>query len=202
MPGAFWGAPQVPGAVLGGTWGTPGALQCTPNHTGDPPHLQGTPLGGVEDEELLQQVLTISRHVEGDPVFAPQHPLPQLLGKECGTHQCWGGLPACPGDPWVLPWGGLSASRVSWGSLGAVLGVTGCFQGVLGVPWCCPGDPWVLPACPGGPWVLPWGALGASRVSWRHLGAALKVPGCFQGVLGVPGCCPGCFQGVLGVPGC
>lgn len=49
-----------------------------------PPHLQGAALGRVQHQEPAQDVLAVGRHVKGHPVFAPQHPLPQLLGKGGG----------------------------------------------------------------------------------------------------------------------
>ena len=67
------------------------------------PHLQSPPLGWVEDQEALQEVLAVSGHVEGDAVLPPQDPLSQLLSNHTGaqlacvsTHQC----PSWTGD-WV-----------------------------------------------------------------------------------------------------
>lgn len=42
-------------------------------------YLEAASFGGVQDEELLQQVLTVGGHVEGNPVFTTQHTLPQFL---------------------------------------------------------------------------------------------------------------------------
>lgn len=42
-------------------------------------YLEAASFGGVQDEELLEQVLTVSGHVEGNPIFATQHALPQFL---------------------------------------------------------------------------------------------------------------------------
>ena len=42
-------------------------------------NLEGGPLEGVEDEKLLEEVLTVGGHIKGDAVLAPQHPFTQLL---------------------------------------------------------------------------------------------------------------------------
>ena len=44
-------------------------------------HLKIGPLSRIEHEQLFQEVFTVSGHVEGDAVLAPQHLLSQLL---CG----------------------------------------------------------------------------------------------------------------------
>ena len=43
------------------------------------PHLQSPPLGWVEDQEALEEVLAVGGHVEGDTVLPPQDTLTQLL---------------------------------------------------------------------------------------------------------------------------
>lgn len=43
------------------------------------PDLQSPSFPWVQHQETFQQVLTVSRHVEGDTVFTPQHTLSQLL---------------------------------------------------------------------------------------------------------------------------
>ena len=48
------------------------------------PHLESTPLGRVEHQEALEEVLAVCGHVEGDAVLPSQHALPQLLQKEEG----------------------------------------------------------------------------------------------------------------------
>lgn len=47
-------------------------------------YLEAASFGGVQDEELLKQVLTVGRHVEGNPVFTTQHTLSQFLEMEKG----------------------------------------------------------------------------------------------------------------------
>ena len=47
-------------------------------------YLEAASFGGVQDEELLEQVLTVGGHVEGNPVFATQHTLSQFLEKDKG----------------------------------------------------------------------------------------------------------------------
>lgn len=42
-------------------------------------YLEAASFGGVQDEELLEQVLTVGGHVKGNPVFTTQHTLPQFL---------------------------------------------------------------------------------------------------------------------------
>ena len=44
-------------------------------------YFQAASLRGVEDKELLQQVLAVSGHVEGDTIFPSQNTLPQFLRK-------------------------------------------------------------------------------------------------------------------------
>lgn len=72
VPRRCWGALGMAGRVSEPCWGSQDDI-------GGSPHLQGAPLGGVEDEELLEEVLAIRGHVKWDPVLPPQHPLPQLL---------------------------------------------------------------------------------------------------------------------------
>ena len=38
-------------------------------------NLEGSSFHRVENQESLEEVLTVSGHVEGDPVFTPQNPL-------------------------------------------------------------------------------------------------------------------------------
>lgn len=45
-------------------------------------YLKAASFGGVQDEELFKQVLAVGGHVEGNPVFATQHALSQLLVKD------------------------------------------------------------------------------------------------------------------------
>jgi len=45
-------------------------------------HLQSSPLGRVEHQEALQEVLAVRGHVEGDAVLPPQDALTQLLQEE------------------------------------------------------------------------------------------------------------------------
>lgn len=42
-------------------------------------YLEAASFGGVQNEELLEQVLTVGRHVERDPVFTTQHTFSQFL---------------------------------------------------------------------------------------------------------------------------
>ena len=42
-------------------------------------YLETGSLEGVEDKELLEQVLAVSGHVERNAILSPQDPLPQLL---------------------------------------------------------------------------------------------------------------------------
>lgn len=50
-------------------------------------YLEAASFGGVEDEELLEQVLAVGGHVERNPVLAAQHALSQLLAKDEDTTQ-------------------------------------------------------------------------------------------------------------------
>lgn len=43
------------------------------------PHLESTPLGRVEHQEALEEVLAVGGHVEGDAVLPSEDALPQLL---------------------------------------------------------------------------------------------------------------------------
>ena len=51
-------------------------------------YLEAASFGGVQDEELLEQVLTVGGHVKGNPVFTSQHALSQFLEKDKG-HGKW-----------------------------------------------------------------------------------------------------------------
>ena len=42
-------------------------------------YLEAASFGGVQDEELFKQILTVRRHVERNPVFTTQHTLSQFL---------------------------------------------------------------------------------------------------------------------------
>lgn len=42
-------------------------------------YLKAAPFGGVQDQELFEQVLAVCGHVEGNPVLPAQHALSQLL---------------------------------------------------------------------------------------------------------------------------
>lgn len=42
-------------------------------------YLEAASFGGVQDEELFEQVLTVRGHVERNPVFTTQHTLSQFL---------------------------------------------------------------------------------------------------------------------------
>lgn len=42
-------------------------------------YLKTAPFGGVQDQELLEQVLAVCRHVERNPVLPTQHALSKLL---------------------------------------------------------------------------------------------------------------------------
>lgn len=43
------------------------------------PHLESTPLGRVEHQEALEEVLAVGGHVEGDAVLPSEDALAQLL---------------------------------------------------------------------------------------------------------------------------
>lgn len=43
------------------------------------PHLESTPLGWIEHQEALEEVLAVGGHVEGDSVLPSEDALPQLL---------------------------------------------------------------------------------------------------------------------------
>lgn len=45
-------------------------------------YLEAASFGGVQDEELFEQVLTVRGHVERNPVFTTQHALSQFLVKD------------------------------------------------------------------------------------------------------------------------
>lgn len=47
------------------------SIQCT--------YLEAASFGGVQDEELLEQVLTVSGHVEGNSIFSTKNALSQFL---------------------------------------------------------------------------------------------------------------------------
>lgn len=42
-------------------------------------YLEAASFGGVQNEELFEQVLTVGGHVERNPVFTTQHALSQFL---------------------------------------------------------------------------------------------------------------------------
>ena len=42
-------------------------------------YLEAASFGGVQNEELFEQVLTVGGHVERNPVFSTQHALSQFL---------------------------------------------------------------------------------------------------------------------------
>lgn len=42
-------------------------------------YLEAASFGGVQDEELFEQILTVRGHVERNPVFTTQHTLSQFL---------------------------------------------------------------------------------------------------------------------------
>lgn len=42
-------------------------------------YLQAASFGGIQDEELFEQVLAVGGHVERNPVFTAQHALSQFL---------------------------------------------------------------------------------------------------------------------------
>lgn len=48
-------------------------------------YLEAASFGGVQYEELFEQVLAVGGHVERNPVFAAQHALSQLLVKDEDT---------------------------------------------------------------------------------------------------------------------
>lgn len=48
-----------------------------------PVYLKAASLGGVQDQELFEQVLAVCGHVERNPVLPTQYALSQLLA--CGT---------------------------------------------------------------------------------------------------------------------
>ncbi len=48
------------------------------------PHLESTPLGRVEHQEALEEVLAVCGHVERDAVLPSEHTLPQLLQRGGG----------------------------------------------------------------------------------------------------------------------
>lgn len=50
-------------------------------------YLQAASFGGVQDEELFQQVLAVRGHVERNPVFTTQHALSQFLEKDMESQQ-------------------------------------------------------------------------------------------------------------------
>jgi len=45
-------------------------------------YLKAASFGRVQDQELFKQVLTVSGHVEGNPVFTTQHTFSQFLQME------------------------------------------------------------------------------------------------------------------------
>lgn len=47
-------------------------------------YLEAASFGGVQDEELFEQVLTVRGHVERNPVFTTQHTLSQFLETDNG----------------------------------------------------------------------------------------------------------------------
>lgn len=47
-------------------------------------YLEAASFGGVQDEELFQQVLTVRGHVERNPVFTTQYTLSQFLEMDKG----------------------------------------------------------------------------------------------------------------------
>lgn len=48
------------------------------------PHLESPPLGWVEHQEALEEVLAVGGHVEGDAVLPSEDALPQLLPATTG----------------------------------------------------------------------------------------------------------------------
>lgn len=51
------------------------------------PHLESTPLGRVEHQEALEEVLAVRGHVERDAVLPSEHTLTQLLQGEDADNQ-------------------------------------------------------------------------------------------------------------------
>lgn len=50
-------------------------------------YLEAASFGGVQDEELFQQVLTVRGHVERNPVFTAQYALSQFLDMDKGMEK-------------------------------------------------------------------------------------------------------------------